>query len=321
MKKNLFGWLAMAAMLVGTGCSTDEVVNDYSPENAIQFGTYVGRDAESRAHSIEVGELAEEGFGVFAYYTETTPFANYTAAPNFMKNQLVHGVKTGTEPNVTYSTNTWTYTPLKYWPNNKDHMVTFLAYAPYEAGKTIKDGTNSTITYTIPTDVADQKDILYVDQNSTTNEKYPSTMDMKKQDVESTVHFHFLHALSRIGFDAEVIVDKINSDGTGQENDGNKQDKVNLDPATTITINSVKLVGKFYSGGDLALTNGEWSSVTLPNEAVDIELKEEKQAKVNHFVEGENVFASTESKNNRKLYNNESYIRMIPQDFTDVEKL
>ena len=48
MKKNLFGWLAMAAMLVGTGCSTDEVVNDYSPENAIQFGTYVGRDAGSR---------------------------------------------------------------------------------------------------------------------------------------------------------------------------------------------------------------------------------------------------------------------------------
>jgi len=47
MKKNLFGWLAMATMLVGTGCSSDEVVNDYSPENAIQFGTYVGRDAQS----------------------------------------------------------------------------------------------------------------------------------------------------------------------------------------------------------------------------------------------------------------------------------
>ena len=315
MKTRIFlGWVAMATMVLSTGCSNDEVVNDYSPENAIQFGTYVGRDAQSRAHSIEVNELAEEGFGVFAYYTEKIPFANFTTAPNFMKNQLVHGVKTGTGQNTAYSPTEWTYTPLKYWPNNKDHMVTFLAYAPYEANKTIKGGTNSTITYTIPTDVAEQKDILYVDQNSSTQDNYPPTIDMKKQNVENTVHFHFLHALSRIGFDAEVMVDAVNSDKTGEENDGNEQDKVNLDAATTITINSVKLVGKFYSGGDLVLTNGGWSDVTLPGGAVTIELNNA------NFAVNANVFASTDKQNNRKLNNDESYIMIIPQDFTDVEK-
>jgi len=45
--RRFLGWVAMATMVLSTGCSNDEVVNDYSPENAIQFGTYVGRDAQS----------------------------------------------------------------------------------------------------------------------------------------------------------------------------------------------------------------------------------------------------------------------------------
>ena len=88
MKKNLLGWFAMATMLVGTGCSSDEVVNDYSPENAIQFGTYVGRDAVSRGSIITTEgntnasagivspSLREKGFGVFAYYTDNGSFTD-----------------------------------------------------------------------------------------------------------------------------------------------------------------------------------------------------------------------------------------------------
>ena len=67
MKKNLLGWLAMATMLVGTGCSSDEVMNDYSPENAIQFGTYVGRDAQGRASAFETTDMHTAGFGVYAF--------------------------------------------------------------------------------------------------------------------------------------------------------------------------------------------------------------------------------------------------------------
>ena len=125
MKKNLFGWLVMAAMLVGTGCSTDEVVNDYSPENAIQFGTYVGRDAQTRAQIIgndnQDGKQQLGSFGVFAFYRNE---GATVSIPNFMNNQL-----------VTISGNAWTYSPIKYWPNESSDKIDFYAYAPHVEGK------------------------------------------------------------------------------------------------------------------------------------------------------------------------------------------
>ena len=126
MKKNLFGWLAMAAMLVGTGCSTDEVVNDYSPENAIQFGTYVGRDAESRVSVTTIDVLKASsypGFGVFANYSTNNGVA---LTPNFINNTQ-----------VTWNTSAWTYSPVKYWPNNDTDQVTFWAYGPWDTNNTV----------------------------------------------------------------------------------------------------------------------------------------------------------------------------------------
>ena len=61
MKKNFYvGLIALTALTV-TSCSNDDVVMQ-SPEvnKAIEFGTYVGRDAVSRGHVIEVDELAKE---------------------------------------------------------------------------------------------------------------------------------------------------------------------------------------------------------------------------------------------------------------------
>ena len=137
MKKNyLFGMLALAAMTM-VGCSNDEVVNDYSQDNAIQFGTYVGRGAESRAQVIDTKVLGEEGFGVFAFFTENEDFDASKHTPNFMYNQKVTATGWVQETvddngNVTpgYYTN-WTYSPVKYWPNDRDDKVSFFAYAPY----------------------------------------------------------------------------------------------------------------------------------------------------------------------------------------------
>ena len=81
--------LALAAMTM-VGCSNDEVVNDYSQDNAIQFGTYVGRDASSRAIVIDNAKLATDGFGVFAYYTKQEKFdIDKHVEANFMNNQEV----------------------------------------------------------------------------------------------------------------------------------------------------------------------------------------------------------------------------------------
>ena len=141
MKKNLLGWFAMATMLVGTGCSSDEVVNDYSPENAIQFGTYVGRGAEARGSVIEKDDLFgdDKGFGVYAYYTDDTDFNSSTSTPNFMKNTQVKSAD-GT---------TWTYSPVKYWPNESTDKLSFFAYAPWVATPTITGTGDPIYTFTV----------------------------------------------------------------------------------------------------------------------------------------------------------------------------
>ena len=48
------------------------------------------------------------GFGVFACYTGLHRYGDVDAQPDFMYNQKVESNNSGT---------TWTYSPLKYWPN------------------------------------------------------------------------------------------------------------------------------------------------------------------------------------------------------------
>ena len=117
----------------------------------------------------EVGTGKTNGFGVFAYFTgsDTYNTYNYNNAStlhvaNFMYNQQVKW-QTGTEyegyvngEGTGGSAGAWTYTPIKYWPNevqngsvddqNNDAAndpatgsstyggnVSFFAYAPYVA--------------------------------------------------------------------------------------------------------------------------------------------------------------------------------------------
>lgn len=306
-KSKLFGMAAMAAMMLGS-CSTDEVVNDYSPENAIQFGTYVGRDAVSRAHVIEVDELAKEGFGVFAYYTDESDFAN-TSTPNFMYNQEVKGKSIG---NTTYSTTEWEYSPLKYWPNEANDKVTFFAYAPYDKNV---DGTNNAYinlsentvagvpaitTYLVSTNLSEQVDLLYATpiKNAT------------KQAINGNVKFSFKHALSRIGFKVQTLIDKVNTDETGDDGaikeDTESNQGEELDNATTITINEVKInFGSGYlSNGKLELENGAWSFDGVTPAAQTFTLT---SANFNDF--STNKINSTK----QQLNDDDSYIMIIPQ--------
>ena len=145
--------LASAAMLFAA-CSQEDLLSPQeqlaqSPENnAIQFGTYLGKTGTTRAGATGTitndaltttdGAIKTAGFGVFAYYTDGTSYAvGSTATPNFMYNQQ-----------VTHPSGAWTYSPIKYWPNefaagdvdtqNPDAqgaaqhgLVSFFAYAPW----------------------------------------------------------------------------------------------------------------------------------------------------------------------------------------------
>lgn len=163
--------LASATMLFAA-CSQENLMSPQeqlaqNPENnAIQFGTYLGKTGTTRAGA--GGTITNDGtgathqlgstgyeIGVFAYYTGTATYgqhqiSTYSAEtdmssdpgwitakyPNFMYNQKV----------ALNSTN-WEYSPLKYWPNDfastdVDDLgavgstshggnVSFFAYAPY----------------------------------------------------------------------------------------------------------------------------------------------------------------------------------------------
>ena len=352
MKKNLFGWLAMATMLVGTGCSSDEVVNDYSPENAIQFGTYVGRDAQSRATSTTSDNIAN--FGVFAYYTGQTPFATALsnisntsnggtiATPNFMYNQLVSRNTSETVPGSAVISG-WNYSPLKYWPNNNGDKITFFAYSPYDAN-CAKNGTQNSIqsglpsvTFTVNNTVKDQQDLLWA----------IPMIDKTKQKVEENVQFTFNHALSRIGFDVQAMVDKVNEDKekTDQEpNNGNVDDAVGngdiLKSETTILVKEVILKGKFIPSGSLTYTKvvatanaAETYTAAINGNAAtnDIEYKLSATAENNSNFKttitsnlGRDATAYSQigqivTNDEAQLNADDSYIMIIPKDFTNED--
>ena len=159
--KKLFMFAATALVLAA--CTSDDALNVEAPAESLQavnFDTYTA-DA-TRAYTSGVmttALLGDPGFGVFAYHSQGTSGADgaYAAGgvPNFMYDQA-----------VTYGTS-WTYSPLKYWPNEttkdmlsesgaaysgtvgtstKNDVLSFFAYAPYVASATsTTPGTNSGI--------------------------------------------------------------------------------------------------------------------------------------------------------------------------------
>lgn len=156
MKKVLFLMAASATVLLAactseSGGPSSNISYDVlkAAENAnvqtpITFETFSAREAVTRVGTIGSKlDLANHyGFGVFAYYTNAA--YSEAAKPNFMFNQQVTAVGTGTAPTMTNVTG-WEYSPIKYWPNEtkKDSegttydistnkaMLSFFAYAPY----------------------------------------------------------------------------------------------------------------------------------------------------------------------------------------------
>jgi len=138
MKKNLFAFLALAALAAACTVNTESADDKIDKgEPSVGFGAYINRGVTTKAgpagelttDSEGTVKLKETGFGVFCYYTADGRYS-YNAIPNFMYNEK-----------VSYDTkyHVWTYFPIKYWPNQydptisdgvKDHL-TFFAYAPY----------------------------------------------------------------------------------------------------------------------------------------------------------------------------------------------
>lgn len=242
----LFGFIAAAAL---AGCSKDETVKALPQENAIEFGTYLGRDAMTKGVELTNDNLLN--FGVFASYTGQDNWASSTGIYNFMYDQYVSRESKSDD---------WTYNPKKYWPTTKGDKISFFAYAPHQddattTGIDVKTAQNEAgapvITYSIDaanlTTQADfTADVLMNQVRAGDN----TTIDSEPR----TVSFELLHELTRLNFTACLDREAFGADAANK---------------TKVNIKSIDFVkdGEFYTSADytFATENGKrgtWSNQT-----------------------------------------------------------
>ena len=108
-------------------CSNEEpvttTVTTASQQRAIAIGdAYTAQPTRSSAaYSVEQGIDAGQSIGVYAYYHDNTTWSA-AAVPNFMWNQQATCLEKG---------GNFSYSPLKYWPNESEDKLSFMAYFPY----------------------------------------------------------------------------------------------------------------------------------------------------------------------------------------------
>lgn len=282
------GLIALGALTV-TSCSNDEVMDAALQQEAkaIQFSTYLGRDVETKGAVFGDPQLQSQGFGVFALYTENGVLSASTATSvNFMNNTK-----------VTNSGSGWTYSPIKYWPNNPGDKVSFFAYAPYNASlaPTLTAGV-LTVPFTVNNTVEDQIDFLW---------NNAAVTDQTKPNTSATIDFKFQHALSRIGFTVSAAVDEVEL--------GSKV----LDENTKIELKQVVISkdeeatpsGVFYTTANLKLNNTTESAVWTGETGTQYFTLEPTNFEGNNKI----TLNKDNSKDANKVNNNDSYIMIIPQ--------
>ena len=309
MKKSL---LTLATAVTLVGCQNEDLLNVDNNQilegNAIAFSTYVGDNAQTRASVVDIDDIRLTGFRVNAYYTGTTQFSAETAYEGdaiFIK-----------DTKVTYNAekSAWTYSPLKYWPNNEGDMLSFFAYAPYSSDRITfpSENNKSKIRFAVDSDVKNQVDLIYHKADGDTDLGHEKTIDLEKPSVNSEVKFNFRHALSRITFDVEAVVDE-----------ATEGDNL-LDENTRINIKTVSLVKAenatnepFYTAGILNLADGTWTPETTTQSFA---------FNGSHFYRAvdekgtadatDDVVQLTKFNPAQTLLNEDSYLMIIPQDFS-----
>lgn len=293
MNKKFFMGIAAMAALTLVSCSSDDLdsVSDNSSKNeAISFDGYCGRSAVavngSRGSVVDIKALQEstEGFGVFGNYSSTTEGTTPAYGNSLFKNQQVTYDKTKSK---------WTYSPLRFWPTQG--YIDFLAYAPYDSQyDNIVTKDNQKLTFTVDSNIKNQKDLLYANAVGQTKDGISST--------GNKVKFQFAHALSKLGY-------KVKLSGDYSSN-------------ATFNLTKITLAGSpdgatkaFYTKGkiDLSKTNTAsdlWSEYAADRQNFD-------------WFSGSSTVTGTDLKHpDDNRVENEDYLFVIPQKFkTGTDKL
>lgn len=248
-------WLLLTVLMTLTGCTHVEEYDssEDSELSEVFFNGYLShaKDVDTRATYPVGGEggmttakLKSSGFGVFASYTGASTY-DYAGsgigdvAHNFMWNQQVE-----------WAGGKWTYSPVKYWPNDNQpadqqvppaqgseahSYVSFFAYAPYQQVADPAAGLDVTATPA-------HSGIVKVDANSAASGNATLTYrtsgtspfsptgnvdllwanqqnlwKMKSSGegyVDGYVHFLFKHALSKFTVYVQGLFDHRDNDDT-----------------------------------------------------------------------------------------------------------
>lgn len=230
----LMGPIGLIGLMVFSACSSEQQEGEGAmQQRPVDMFVYTSQ-LSTRADSSILAEPAIPmgmSIGVYAYYHDNSTWAVEDAAepkrtlPNFMFNQ--QAVNPGSDQPYTYS-------PLKYWPNEEEDKLSFIAYYPYCNG-TADDGSEHDIETTgitplmhdlgalieygsglppfrfaVKDNVKEQVDFLVSDlipdlPHSRALEPNPSD-PFNNLTITDRVRFYFWHALSKVEF--RVVIDE-----------------------------------------------------------------------------------------------------------------
>ena len=183
---------AIAVLLtLFAGVACNEIERPEEKMVPISFSAAVSDGIATRATGMigDDASLQAGGFGVFGCYTGLHNYSESDANSSFMYNQELEWVSGDAH---------WEYNPVKYWPGEEGHKVSFFAYAPYsECDGTgcipscvrYQETADPWVMYRIAEDPAQQVDLLYA----------TPLLDQTKMAVNARLEFTFKHALACVG--------------------------------------------------------------------------------------------------------------------------
>ncbi len=267
MKKLILASLAITAL---ASCSTESTIDATitSKQSAIKFSAYAG-SATTKGTAVDSNAafaVADSTFQVSGYFDATADGTTDGKYFNFSE--------------VKYTNSAWVNQETMFWPNESGTLY-FGAYYPggddviaastpaYEYNSS---GHKLTLGYTVPTTLADQKDVMY----ATTSVAYTFG------STESAVNLHFKHALTQIAFTAKVSDDisvsiseinicNVNSVGTFTSSTAATDDSPASDNTTAAASVITTNIGSWASQATAAHYKiAPSAAVTLTSTAADI---------------------------------------------------
>lgn len=215
-------------------------------EAAIAFSSYTGRaiskaDAGSFIGKGSTALLDNSKFAVYAYATGADAFDGTNTSNVFMNNVEVTYAGGGADVETNY-----TYSPLRYWPNDEaNNKLSFFATYPY-GGTGISGSGFGAYTFTAQTDPAAMVDFIV--SEVAPDQVYSRTNSGKKGVVKMKFH----HALSMVKFKVNTDADYA-TDGT----------VITLKSIKVAAVNTVGTVTPTFASG---ATTFAWSAQGTPAE-------------------------------------------------------